>query len=166
MARVKRLYGPWSRAMLGELRRRGELKAEALVAWLGERGLPVDRTLVSHWTAGRSHLPADLLPRLAQFCGRPELVFGEYLRAAGCELVHLPGGEVPDRDLVELMLEAGASLGRLHRALIVAIAPDSPGGKAITAAECGELRRRLDAFIHQLVELRALLARREAGPPG
>ena len=75
MGTVKRPYGPWSKEMLEGLREAGVLKVEALVEWLASRGTTVDRTLVSHWGAGRSHLPADVLVLLSEFTERPELVW-------------------------------------------------------------------------------------------
>ncbi len=145
--------------MLAGLRQRGLLKVEAFVQWLADRDLGVDRTLVSHWGSGRSHLPADLLPRLAEFTGHPEHVFGDYVRAVGCEVVRLPRGQASSEALIQLMLEAGALLGRLQQALIHAIAPDSPGGEAITSDERQELTERLDTLIHQLAEVRQQLKR-------
>jgi hypothetical protein len=161
MAKVKRPYGPWSISMLETLRKKGVLKAEAFAAWLSEKDLRVDRSLISHWTSGSAHLPADILVRLAQFTGRSDLVFSSYLRELNCELVHLRESALPDRDIVDLMLEAGATLGRLQRALIQALSPDSPGGRNITREECRDLRCRLDDFIAQLTNLRAYLKHRE-----
>ena len=161
MANIRHPYGPWSRLMFERLREKGALKAEAFVAWLGAKEIHIDRTLVSHWMNGRTHLPADILVRLSQFTGRPDLVFGEYLRELGCELVKLRSGALPDRDIVDLMLEAGATLGRLQRGLIQALAPDSPGGRDLTRDECRDLRQRLDEFITQLTGLRAHLKQRE-----
>ncbi len=160
MATVKGPYGPWSRSVLEALRERGLFKVEAFVAHLSERGVRVDRTLVSHWRAGRTHLPADLLPILAEFTGRPDLVYGPYLREAGCEVVRLPRGALEDRDLVDLILDAGATLGRLQRALFDARRPSSPGGEAVTPDERAELLGRVDELIQRLADLRARLARR------
>lgn len=157
MGMVKRPYGPWSQEVLGSLRQRGLLKVEAFVSWLGDRGLGVDRTLVSHWASGRSHLPADLLPRLAEFTEHPEHVFGGFVRAVGCEVVRMPLGAATGDALIQLMLEAGALLGRLQHGLIEAISPESPGGEKITRDEQDELVERLDTLIQQLVELRAQL---------
>lgn len=157
MATVKRPYGPWSRTMLARLRNQGFLKVEALVHWLAERNTQVDRTLVSHWSAGRTHLPADLLPLLAAFTGRPDLVYAEYLRAAHCDVIHIPQETVADKDLIDLMLEAGASLGRLQTALLEARSPASPGGETITAEERNTLRDQVDDLIQQLANLRAQL---------
>jgi len=154
---VKRPYGPWSLGMLSGLRQRGLLKVEAFVHWLAERDLGVDRTLVSHWASGRAHLPADLLPHLARFTESPEHVFGDYLREVRCELVRVPRGETSSQALIQLLLEAGALLGRLQHSLIQAMAPDSPGGEAITADEREELSTRLDTLIHQLIDIRARL---------
>ena len=157
MGMIKRPYGPWSQGMLGSLRQRGLLKVEAFVHWLGERDLRVDRTLVSHWASGRAHLPADLLPHLAHFTDSPEHVFGDYLREVGCEVVRVPQGNASGPALIQLLLEAGALLGRLQSTLIRAMAPESPGGEAITVEERGELTDRLDTLIQQLMDIRARL---------
>ena len=161
MANVKHPYGPWSREMLERLRTEGAFKAEAFVSWLRSLNIHVDRSLISHWMSGRTHLPADMLVRLAKFTERADLVFGDYLRAVDCELVRLAESPPPDGDIVELMLEAGATLGRLQRTLIRALSPDSPGGREITRGECRELRQRLDRFISRLTELREHLKQRE-----
>jgi hypothetical protein len=160
MGKVKRPYGPWSQTMLGALRSKGLLKVEAFVSWLAERQIVVDRSLVSQWISGRSHLPADLLPHVAAFSGRPDLVFGSYLREVDCEVVHVPRGVAQARELMALLLAAGASMGRLQRALIEALAPESPGGEAITTEEREGLRAQLDEFIQQLVDIRAQLNQR------
>jgi hypothetical protein len=157
MGVVKRPYGPWSRAMLAELRGQGLLKVEAFVSWLRERGIGIDRTLVSHWIAGRSHLPADVLPLLSEFSERPDVVFGGYLKELGCDVVNVPEGSVDGRELTEMCLEAGATLGRLQRTLLEAMAPDSPAGEAVSAGERKLLDKRLDELIHHLADLRARL---------
>jgi hypothetical protein len=141
--------------MLDGLRSAGVLKVEALVEWLASRGTPVDRTLVSHWGAGRSHLPADVLPLLAEFTERPELVFGPYLHAVQCYVYHVPERAANGSELADLMLEAGACLGRLQHALAEARSPDSPGGAAITEDERDGLAERLNELIHHLAEVRA-----------
>ena len=158
MGTVKQAYGPWSQAMMAHLRASGELKVEAFVAWLAEREIRIDRTLVSHWISGRSHLPADLLPLLADFTGRPELVFGEYLHPIRCEVYRLPPG-VPDGDeLSDLVLHAGAAFGKLQHVLFQARQPDSPGGIEVVAEERAEIRDSLDDLIQELAELRAWLS--------
>jgi hypothetical protein len=157
MGRTRRSYGPWSQAMLRALRERGLLKVEALVAWMGERGLAVDRTLVSHWIAGRTHLPADLLPLLAEFTGRPEQVFGVFVRAVQHEVVRIAAAPPEDEELVDLLLAAGASLGRLQQALFDARSPDSPGGVDVTAAERVALKALLDELIQLLADVRGRL---------
>jgi hypothetical protein len=158
MASVKRPYGQWSRVMLATLRRRRLLKVDAFVHWLAERGIEVDRTLVSHWIAGRSHLPADLLPLLAEFTGHAELVFGEFVQPAACEVVHVPRGIKGDHDLTELMLTLGAAIGHLQQHIIEARHPLSPGGAEITSEERLELLDHLESLIHQLIDLKAQLA--------
>ena len=157
MSPSKRSYGVWSRTMLDELRARGLLKVEAFVACLAEHGVHVDRTLVSHWAGGRAHLPADLLPWLARFTGAPARVFAPYLRDLDCEIVHIPRGPLPDREIVDLLLEAAATLGRLQRGLLEARSPNSPGGTEITDTERVQLGVRVDELIHQLAELRRRL---------
>ncbi len=154
MGAAKRAYGSWSRAMLSTLRESEELKVEAFVAWLAERDIRIDRTLVSHWFAGRSHLPADLLPHLAEFTEHPELVYGEFLHHSSCELVHVKQTIPEEKELTDQMLEVGASLGRLHRAVIDVRLPESDGGEDITAGERKHLVKNLSHLIHQLVELR------------
>ncbi len=157
MAGVQKPYGPWSRQILADLRRAGALKAEALVAYLAERGVHVDRTLVSHWQAGRAHLPADLLPHLAELSGRPELVFGPLLRPVRCEVVHSPSGSPDGRELIDLVLEAGARVGRLQRALLEARAETSPGGQTVTSEERAALVAELDGLIQRLSDVRTSL---------
>lgn len=157
MGAAKRSYGVWSRQMLSTLRKSEELKVEAFVAWMSDRGVRIDRTLLSHWFADRSHLPADLLPHLAQFTGRPELVYGPYLKDSQCELVHLQVGRPDERELTDQMLEVGASLGRIHRTVIDVRLPDSDGGEDITRAERRDLVKLISHLIHQLAELRARL---------
>lgn len=157
MATVKRPYGKWSRSMFLGLRERGLLKVEAFIAWLAERDIKIDRTLVSHWSAGRSHLPADLLPLLAEFTECPEEVFSPYLKGLGYRAVELPHGMPADRDLINLILEAGAALGRLQRALCEARSPQSPGGEEITSEERDDLRGCLDDLIQRLADLRSRL---------
>jgi len=96
--------------------------------------MAVDRTLVSHWCAGRSHLPPiSCAPRRVH--DRPDLVYGPFVRAVGYELFALPAvnGSVPE--LVDLTLEVGSHLGRLQKALLHARAPDSPGGGTITVTK-------------------------------
>jgi hypothetical protein len=155
MGTVKRPYGPWSKEMLEGCRQAGVLKVEALVEWLASRGTTVDRTLVSHWGAGRSHLPADVLPLLAEFTERPELVFGPYLHAVNCYVYHVPDHAADGTELTDLMLEAGGCLGRVQHTLAEARSPDSPGGVAITDEEREELADRLNELIHHLAEVRA-----------
>ncbi len=162
MGKTRRAYGTWSQSMLRDLRDRGRLKVSALVAWLAGRDVHVDRTLVSHWTTGATHLPADLLPLLAEFCGHPHEVFGPYVRAVDCELVDVPASPAGGEDLVDLLLGAGASLGRLQQALHDARAPESPGGVAVTEEERAALRLRLDELIHVLADIRARLRAAEA----
>ena len=157
MGSVKQSYGPWSREMLASLRAGGRLGLDAFAAFLHERGAKVDRTLVSHWCAGRTHLPADVLPILADFVERPELVFGPYLRPLRWTAVELPKGRAADGDLVDLTLDAAAALGRLQDALREARSPDSPGGIAITDQERDGLRGSLDDLIRRLADLRARL---------
>ncbi len=157
MAKTRREYGSSSRTMLRALRDSGLLKVEALVAWLKGREIHVDRTLVSHWVAGSTHLPADLLPLLAEFTGRPDQVFGEYVRVVECEVVQIPSASAEDEDLTDLLLGASASLGRLHQVLCEARSPASPGGVTITADERAELSTRLDELIHLLADVRARL---------
>ncbi len=157
MASVKRPYGPCGRAMFDKLRSEGLLKVEAFVSWLSTRGIQVDRTLVSHWRATRSHLPADLLPLLAEFTGRPDVVFGAFTRSIGWDVIPIPTGRPCDRELIDLILEAGAALGRLQRALYEARLPESPGGTAITTDERDQLRQRLDELIVHLADVRGRL---------
>lgn len=148
--------------MMESVREGGLLKMEAFAAWLGERGVKVDRTLVSHWASGRSHLPADLLPLLAEYTDNPERVFGPYVREIGCELMRLPIEDPSANDLLRLFLAAGAQLGMLHHSLAAAIAPEGPGGEAITTEERDELLKRADTLIEQMVNIRAHL--RELDP--
>lgn len=143
--------------MLARLRGDGQLKVEAFVSWLDARGLSIDRTLVSHWIGGRAHLPADALPLLAQFSGHPELVFGDYLRAVGCELQQLPEARVQARELADHMLEAGVAVGHLQAMLLEAKAPESPGGAVITQEERAELNGHVDKLVQQLLDLKASL---------
>jgi hypothetical protein len=157
MGAAKQPYGNWSTRMLAKLKASGCLKVEALVAWLAEREIHVDRTLVSHWSADRSHLPADMLPLLAEFCERPDLVFAPYLRAVGCDVVKLPIGRTKDRELIDLMLDSAASLGKLQDSLREARAPESPGGVAVTDSERDELRAELDVLQQHLADLRIRL---------
>lgn len=144
--------------MLASLRRRHLLKVDAFVHWLAERGIEVDRTLVSHWIAGRSHLPADLLPLLAEFTGHAELVFDEYVHPVACEVVHVPRGIKGDHELTELMLALGAAFGHLQQHVIEARQPASPGGTEITGEERIELVEHLETLIHELIDLKAQLA--------
>jgi len=150
-------YGSSSREMLAELRDGQHLKVEAFVAWMDAGGNPIDRSLVSHWCAGRSHLPADVLPLLANFTGQPEAVFGPYLRPAHCTVAHVPDGTESDEDLVDLILEAGSTLGKLQHALHEARMPESPGGHAITTDERDGLRHHLDELIQRLADIRVRL---------
>ncbi len=161
MAQVKRPYGPWSKATLARLRNgEGEgFKTEAFIAWMDEHDLHIDRTLLSHWAAGRTHLPADLLPLLAEFTGRPEEVFAEYLHPLRCELVRLPRGRDREATLVDLVLGAAASLGRVEIALVEARSAESPGGVEITADERKVLLERVDLLMQQLADLRRRLAK-------
>ena len=163
MGTVKRSYGPWSQAMLGRLRELDELKLEAFVAYLAENGIDVDRTLVSHWCAGRTHLPADVLPWLAAFTGDPARVFGRFVREVSCDVVESERGGPEDKDLIHLLLEAGSSLGRLQSALLDARSPESPGGEAITSGEANGLRDQLNDLIHHLADLRFRLRQRCQG---
>jgi len=157
MGTIKRLYGHFGTKILEDLGAAGLLKVEAFIAFLAERGIEIDRTLISHWRAGRSHLPADLLPLLSEFSERPDLVFGPMLRALHCDVAHIPEGAASDRQLIDLVLEAGAALGRLQLALFEARMPGSPGGEAITEAERQELEEHLDRLIQRLADLKARL---------
>ena len=163
MGVVKRPYGPWSRSMLAGLRERGLLKVEAFACWLGDRDLTIDRTLVSHWGAGRSHLPADVLPLLAEFTERTEQVFGPYIRDLGWEMVPVPRGAPEGRELADLLLELSVALGRLQLALMEARSPGSPGGRAIIAEEWVIMRDRLDELIHRAADVRAQVDARARG---
>jgi hypothetical protein len=146
--------------MLNALRDRGLLKVEAFIYFLESQHIHIDRTLVSHWIAGRSHMPADLLPHLAEFTERPDLVFGPYLKDLHLDVVTLPHVDARADQLTDSMLELSASLGRLQQALIDARVPESPGGPAITTDEQRELKTRVDLLLHQLVQLRASLGDR------
>jgi len=143
--------------MLASLREHDLLKVEAFVAWLGEHDIHIDRTLVSHWTAGRSHLPADLLPLLAEYTERPDLVFGEFLRDLGQDVVNIPVGVPKGKDLTDVMMGLNISLGRLQAALMEAREPTSPGGEAVVEEERVLLRKLLNDLMHQAAELRAEL---------
>lgn len=160
MGVAKRPYGPWSKAMLQSLREAGLLKAEAFTVWLRDQDIPIDRTLISHWSAGRSHLPADVLPHLAQFTGRAERVFGPYLRHLGFEPVAVPEGAPEGKELADLLLELSVALGKLQLALVEARSPGGPGGRNITAGEWDVLGRRLDELIHRAADLRVQVSAR------
>lgn len=157
MGQAKKPYGPWSQKMLTRLRAHQQLKVEAFVLWLDERGITIDRSLVSHWIAGRAHLPADALPLLAEFSGHPELVFGDFLRAIGCELQKLPTARAQTRELADHLLEAGGAVGNLQDSLLRAKSPDSPGGEIITDDERHALSDEVDTLIQQLTDLKATL---------
>jgi len=146
--------------MLEDLKQHGVLKVEAFLAWLADRQINIDRTLVSHWIGARSHLPADILPCLADFTGRPELVFGPYVREVECEIVRVPHNPLGTRELIEMVLALGATLGRLQSGVIAARSPQSPGGEEITPEERKELGKTLDELIHLLVGIKEQL-----GPP-
>ncbi len=159
MAHIKKPYGDWSQHMLAGLRELGLFKVEAFLGWLAEHDIEIDRTLVSHWAAGRSHFPADLLPHLAEFTGRPELVFGPYLHGIGCELVRIPEGKAVEGQLTEAMLVMGGTMGHLQQVLMRARAPDSPAGKDLSTEECAHLRRHLEELIQQLADFNVRLGK-------
>ena len=69
----------------------------------------------------------------------------------------LPAAPPETEELVDLLLSAGASLGRLQQVLFEARAPDSPGGADITAGERAALGERLDELIQMLTEVRGRL---------
>lgn len=133
------------------------LKVAALVAWLGENRMTVDRTLVSHWISGRAHLPADILPRLSEFTGRPDLVFKHFVRASNCDIVHIPEGNLSNGKLTHLVLQAGSSLGQLQHAIAEAQSSDSPGGEKITDTERRSLVNCLNSYIQELADLKRSL---------
>jgi hypothetical protein len=75
-------YGPIASRLLRVVLRRTECTSESLAAHMrDEYGVEIDSSLIRKWAQpdGRYHLPAAVLPALAEHSGRPDLVFGPLL---------------------------------------------------------------------------------------
>lgn len=100
-----RTYGDAARLILASLQRRRLLDQEAFALFVGEAtGKEVRGSLVSQWCTGEAHLPADVLPLLADFTGAPELVLGPIARACGLKVSPIDEeSSEADRTPIELL---------------------------------------------------------------
>lgn len=157
---IRHAYGDHSRRLLLALRRRGLLDTEALATWIGEAtGHPVARQLVSQWISGDAHLPADVLPLLADFVGDADLVFGPLRRA--CTIAE-PDAPAP-RSEPDAIHGLSHRMATLQLALVEARAPSSAGGSDLTDDERHALieqaERLQEELAHTLASLRHVAER-------
>ena len=147
-----RHYGTATRRMLAALRSRGLLDQEAFAQHLADAtGEPMTKQQVSLWTTGEQHLPADVLPHLAAFVGRTDLVFDPLVRASGLE----PAAPASEPHAIHAVTRSALDVAR---EIAESTDPESPGGAELTDEERDRLRRELedaaDTIERALVALR------------
>lgn len=162
-------YGPFQTRLFRRLKALDIMDLTGLIEELEHAtGRSLDRSLASHWAAGRSHLPMDVLPHLAQLIDDyrghqgAEVVFGPMLRSLGYRVVPEAHSDESEADTPALLHRVVLEALDVVHCITRATDPHGPAGAAMSREEAAdarrevdELRRALDAMAAQLDDVLA-----------